>query len=173
MSVFDKGWYVVYTKPRHERRVVCSLQKAGIGSFLPVTKKLRIWSDRKKYVEEPLFPSYVFIKLEEIQDYFNTLDIDSILYFVRIGNQIAKVNESIITNLKILLAEAPDHIEITSERIPAGSKLIIKDGVFTGFCCEAVEYKGKEIFAVRIELLQRSILMNVPAEQLMPAANLY
>jgi hypothetical protein len=59
MQAFKKGWYVAYTKPRHERTAVYSLQKAGIGSFLPLTKKLRIWSDRKKYVEEPLFPSYL------------------------------------------------------------------------------------------------------------------
>jgi hypothetical protein len=51
--------------------------------------------------------------------------------------------------------------------------MIIKDGVFTGFCCEAVEYKGKEIFAVRIELLQRNILIDVPAEQLMSVTNIY
>ncbi|HEV8515754.1 MAG TPA: UpxY family transcription antiterminator [Cyclobacteriaceae bacterium] len=173
MRIFSPGWFVVYTKPRHERRVTCALQKAGIDNFLPLTRKLRIWSDRKKYVEEPLFPSYVFIKLEDLQGYFTSLDIDSILYFVRTGNQIAKVNEVIITNLKILIAKAADNIEVTSDRIPAGSKLTIKEGVFTGFCCEVVEYKGKEIFAVRIELLQRNILIDVPAEQLMSVTNVY
>ena len=172
MSTFDKGWYVVYTKPRHERKVACSLQKAGIDNFLPLTRKLRVWSDRKKYVSEPLFPSYVFVKLEDIPGYFNCLDIDGILYFVRTGNQIAKVNESIITNLKILIEKSSDNIEVTSERIPAGSKLVIKNGVFTGFSCEVIEYKGKETFVVRIELLQRNILIDVPAEQLMSSMSL-
>jgi transcription antitermination factor NusG len=123
-------------------------------------------------MDEPLFPSYVFVKLEDVQSYFISLDIDSILYYVRIGNQIAKIKESIINNLRILVTNAAENIEVTSEKICTGTQLIIKEGVFTGFCCEVIEHKGKEKLAVRIELLKRNILLDIPVEQLMPVSEM-
>ena len=59
-----KKWIAVYTKPRHEKTVALELGKKGIESYLPLLKERRKWSDRKKWVEFPLFRSYVFVKIE-------------------------------------------------------------------------------------------------------------
>jgi transcriptional antiterminator RfaH len=56
------GWYLLYTKPRHEKKVSAALTEASVNSYLPTAKKLRTWCDRKKYIDEPLFPSYVSAK---------------------------------------------------------------------------------------------------------------
>jgi transcriptional antiterminator RfaH len=168
MKPFDPGWYVTYTKPRHEKKVVEQLQLIKICNFLPLVKSLKIWSDRRKYTAIPLFPSYVFVKLENIQSYFKSLDVNSILYFVKTGKEIARVSDTTIDNLKLIDSNYREQIEVSSEYIFPGEKLLIKEGPFTGFCCEVVEHNGKQKILVRIELLQRNILLGISSRYLMP-----
>lgn len=59
------NWYVLYTKPKWEKKVAQQLQAIGIDCYCPLVTKERQWSDRKKKVEVPLFNSYVFVRLEE------------------------------------------------------------------------------------------------------------
>src|ERR1700760_2619180 len=61
----NANWYAVYTKPRWEKKVADTLARHSFESYCPLNKVLRQWHDRKKFVHEPLFPSYVFIKTEE------------------------------------------------------------------------------------------------------------
>jgi transcription antitermination factor NusG len=58
------AWFAVYTKSRMEKKVALRLQEAGIEAYCPVSKKRKQWSDRKKWVEEPLFRSYVFVNID-------------------------------------------------------------------------------------------------------------
>ncbi|MDC3346155.1 UpxY family transcription antiterminator [Schleiferiaceae bacterium] len=60
-----KLWYVLYTKPRHEKKVAERLTSAGYTVYCPSQKVVRKWSDRTKLVEEPLFKGYVFIQIED------------------------------------------------------------------------------------------------------------
>ena len=60
-----KRWHVIYTKSKWEKKVEGLLLKANIESWCPVQKKERQWSDRKKIIEEPLFRSYVFVKIDK------------------------------------------------------------------------------------------------------------
>ena len=57
-------WKVIYTASRQEKKVAVLLERFGIAYYLPLVKKLRLWSDRKKWVEMPLFNGYVFVKPE-------------------------------------------------------------------------------------------------------------
>jgi transcription antitermination factor NusG len=67
MSFHNKRWYVVYTKPRWEKKVYGLLIKKGIEAYCPLNKLRKKWSDRMKWVEEPLFKSYVFVWVTEEQ----------------------------------------------------------------------------------------------------------
>ncbi|MDB5110796.1 MAG: NusG antitermination factor [Mucilaginibacter sp.] len=60
-------WYAVYTRSRMERKVADQLNKINIENYCPLNKVLKQWSDRKKLVEEPLFTSYVFVKVSQKQ----------------------------------------------------------------------------------------------------------
>ena len=61
----ERHWYVLYTKPRHEKKVAERLTGAGYRVYCPLKKVVRRWSDRTKVVEEPLFNGYVFIQIED------------------------------------------------------------------------------------------------------------
>lgn len=63
----EKHWYVLYTKPRHEKKVAERLSEEGYTVYCPLYKVKRKWSDRVKVVEEPLFRGYVLIQIEDHQ----------------------------------------------------------------------------------------------------------
>ncbi len=65
MLVNEKKWYVVYTKPRWEKKVYDLLVKKGVEAYCPLNRIMKKWSDRSKWVEEPLFKSYVFVRVGE------------------------------------------------------------------------------------------------------------
>lgn len=60
-------WYVLYTKPRQEKKVSDSLNASGIEAYCPLVTVVKQWSDRKKKVQIPLINSYVFVNIEEHQ----------------------------------------------------------------------------------------------------------
>lgn len=163
----NSQWFVIYTKPHHEKKVGQQLDKINIEHYLPLVKTLKNWSDRKKYIDAPLFPSYLFVKLPDTQSYFRSLEINGVLYYVRNGKQIAPISETIIANLKSFIPKTADEIEISFDNIQPGTILYIKDGPFVGCCCEVIRYHGKQKLLVRVELLKRNVLMNIPSEYLM------
>ncbi len=57
-------WYALYTRPRHEKAVAEQLERHRIEVFLPLREVLSRWKDRKKLVQRPLFPSYVFVRTD-------------------------------------------------------------------------------------------------------------
>lgn len=59
------NWYVLYTKPRNEKKVTRLLEEKGVNVFCPLREEIRQWSDRKKKVAEPVFKSYIFVQLDD------------------------------------------------------------------------------------------------------------
>src|SRR4051812_22456452 len=63
-----KQWYAVQTRSNFEKRTSHELHCRGIDTFLPAITELRQWNDRKKTIEMPLFPGYLFVRLSESLD---------------------------------------------------------------------------------------------------------
>jgi len=163
MKAFNSGWYLIYTKPRHEKKVHTFLADRGINSFLPMTRKLSMWHDRKKLINVPLFPSYVFIYLGSIQYYYAALDVEGSLYYVKTGKEVARVNDTVVNSIRLAIDSARE-IEVSDMRFQPGRKLVISKGALTGLSCEVVRYNGNEKLLVRVDLLQRNILVTVPED---------
>ena len=62
-----KNWYAVYTKPRCEKKVSALLTKKKIENYCPLNRMIQQVADRKKMTLEPLFPSFVFVYITEMQ----------------------------------------------------------------------------------------------------------
>ena len=77
-------WYVLYTKPRQERKVADSLNASGIDAYCPLVTVVKQWSDRKKKVQVPLINSYVFVNIEEQkrEDVFKVFGIVRYLFWL-------------------------------------------------------------------------------------------
>lgn len=166
MPEFRSGWYLIYTRPRHEKKVHDQLLQCNVNAYLPLMKKLSNWADRKKYIESPLFPSYVFVQLNNAGDYFQGLNADGALYYVRMGKEVVRVSESIVANIK-LATYCQQDIEVSRDHFWPGQKMLITEGALTGLSCELVEVKSKQMLLVRVDILQRNILLKLPADHFM------
>jgi transcriptional antiterminator RfaH len=162
---FNKGWYLIYTNSKQERKVAGQIDKMKIEHYLPLVKIAREWSDRVKILDSPLFPSYLFVHLNQFKDYYQCLETQGALHFVRFGQKIARVADSVISDLRIIV-DAGEKIEVSFSAFQKGETVSITDGPLAGLSCEIIQYNKREMILVRIELLQRSLLLELPANRL-------
>lgn len=170
MNTFISGWYVIYTRPRHEKKVATELTDEKIDYYLPVRKEVRRWHDRNKLVDVPLFPSYVFVRLNSLKDYYEGLKINGALQYVRVGKELARIQEKVIHDMQLLIDHS-EGLEVSSAYFQPGQMLLINQGALTGMACEVIELNNKQKILVRIHLLQRSLLMTLPSDQLIAVAS--
>ena len=110
----NKKWFAVYTRPRCEKKVAEILTRKKIENYCPINKVFRQWSDRKKVVYEPLFTSYVFVRISEreITSLKQTNGIINLVYWL---GKPAVIHDSEIEVIKRFLNE---HINIKLEKTP-------------------------------------------------------
>lgn len=154
-------WYPVYTRSRAEKQAFELLQKKGIEVYLPLQKTLKQWSDRKKWVVEPLFKSYLFVRITQKQQ-TEVLMTKGIVRFLYQSGRIADMPEQQINEIQLLLTSDIE-LEVTAEHIAAGEKVVIKAGPLIGMMGEMVSYKSQKQLIIRLENLGQSILINASA----------
>jgi transcription antitermination factor NusG len=125
-----KLWYAVYTKARCEKKVHIMFEQKGLESYCPLTKVSRQWSDRVKVVEEPLFKSYVFVKVND-EEKSEVRLTDGVVNFVYWLGKPAVIKEAEITIIKKFLNE---HAQVRAEKIDVqpNQRVKITAGVLMG-----------------------------------------
>ncbi|WP_113661841.1 UpxY family transcription antiterminator [Pedobacter nanyangensis] len=144
-------WYPVYTNSRAEKKAYQELQKKGIEAYLPLKKEWRQWSDRKKLVEEPLFKSYVFVRIsnKEHAEVLMTQGISRFLYF---SGKIAIMPDKQMEDLKLLLTSGED-LQLIEHEIRPGEKVLVNAGPFKGMIAELVSIANKKSLVLKLENL--------------------
>jgi transcription antitermination factor NusG len=166
MANFKSGWHILYTRHQHEKKVRDNLLEQSINAYLPIKKiPKKLW-DRIKYVDAPLFPSYVFVYLKTIYEYYTGLGLNGVLYYVRSGKEIARIKESLILDIRLLTEQYTD-VEVSTHDFKPGQRLVIQQGALKGLDCEVVQVNGKGKILIRIHLLQRSLLFSLAENNLM------
>lgn len=153
-------WYAVYTKPRNEKKILARLEEKGIEAYLPLQKTLKQWSDRKKWVEEPLFRSYIFVHVVQ-KDYYSVLNTDGIVRYVSFAGKAVRMPDHDIFQIKTLLQENLE-IETTDAHIEPGTKVEVQMGSLIGVIGELIEHSGKKKVIIRIETINHSMLVTLP-----------
>jgi len=161
LNPFPKIWHVIYTRPRWEKKLNNLLLEKNIESFLPLYKTFRQWSDRKKKVELPLFNSYLFVKISKNQ-YYEVLSTPGAVKYIYFEGKAAVLNENQIEAIKKLI-QSDITFEVLENILPIGTKVAITKGALQGLQGEIVEYKGSMRTCIRIDQINRSVLVNVPA----------
>ncbi len=145
-------WIALYTKPRAEKQVYQRLQQKGITAFLPLIRQLRQWSDRKKWVEVPLFTSYVFACVDR-KRYESAVRTNGVVRCVWFHGRPAFIPESQIEAIRRFIAGDLELEVRNSREIQPGDQVEIAEGPFRGIRGEVVQIRGKERFLVRIEAI--------------------
>lgn len=140
MTQENTYWYVVYTKPRWEKKVANTLLNKGIEHYCPLNKVVKQWSDRKKTIMEPLFKGYVFVKVPSATKW-DIKKIDGILNYVYWLGKPAKVKDEEIDTIRKFLQEF-NGVEVIDPQLSVNTKVLIKQGVLMNYHGIIVEVTG-------------------------------
>ena len=146
-------WFVIYVKPRTEKKVVQELEKLGVTVFCPMITEVRQWSDRKKKVEVPLINSYVFVQLKEKEREI-VFQVHGVVRYLFWLKKPAIVRDEEISVLKEWLSGVGVNAEV--ENLKPGDQLKIKSGPFKG-----KEGIVQELSKNRVQLLLQDLGLKI------------
>lgn len=153
------AWNVLYTKSKSEKKVFERLSDLGIDTYCPCQRTLKKWSDRKKWVDEPVFKSYIFVKSPDSESQklqiLNTPGVVRFLYWL---GQPAQVRQVEIDEIRSFLGE---HQSVESVSFDVGLKLNVKQGVLKG-SEGVVVYQTKNEVVLRVDKLGMSLVARLP-----------
>ncbi len=156
----DYNWYAVYVKSRTERKAEIELRYMNIEAFLPLQRKLRQWSDRKKWVELPLISGYLFVRISRME-YDRVLQSNHIVSYVRFEGKAAIIPDKQIEFLKLMLNQDVLDIELVQEDFSPGQMIEIISGPLIGLQGKLIRTKGKDKLAVELGQLGYSVLVEI------------
>jgi transcription antitermination factor NusG len=157
------AWYAAYTCARHEKYVSRQLQDRAIENFLPTYRSVRHWKDRRKEIELPLFPGYVFIRLLN-DDRIRVLEIPGVVRFVSFNGKPACLQSSEIESLRNgvgngIHAEPHPYLKV-------GQRVRVKYGPLAGTEGILLRKKDHLRLVISLDLIMRSIAAEVQATDL-------
>jgi len=152
-------WYPVYTNPRAEKKAYELLAKKKIEVYLPLKKTLKQWSDRKKWVQEPLISSYLFvyITVSVMADVLTTPGISRFIYF---SGKVATIPEKQIEQIKRLL-QTDSPFLITTKQFEKGDTVQVVAGPLQGLTGELIEYQSEKRILLRLGQIGESLLVQI------------
>ena len=122
------NWYVVYTKPKWEKKVAERLNEIGIVAYCPLIIKESQWSDRKKKIAVPLFNSYIFVQIDE-KNRNRVFEVSGALRYLFWLGKPAVVKDSEIEAVKNWLL-VPEVYEVSVDEWRKGDKIVLESGPF-------------------------------------------
>jgi len=161
-----KKWYAIYTKPRWEKKVAAMLDEKRIENYLPLVKTLKIWSDRKKWVQEPLFKSYLFVHVDK-KEYFPALQTPGAVKYVSFENKAVSIPPLQIEAVKTFIESGEDFLTDIPD-LKIGDRVLIIRGYLMGLEGTLVEYQQKHRVRIMIDGIQQSLYLNLPLSYLQP-----
>tara|TARA_Y100000590_G_scaffold58717_1_gene62105 strand:+ start:618 stop:1130 length:513 start_codon:yes stop_codon:yes gene_type:complete len=158
LSKNKKKWIAIYTKPRHEKTVLNELINKGIETYLPILKERRKWSDRKKWVEFPLFRSYVFTRIA-LNNTLPVLKTIGVVKIIKFGNNPAIVQDKHIKNIKLMIEGG--YRPQSTDYFLRGDMVQVCDGPLKGLEGEVIRIDNQDWIIIRIDAIQHSISVKI------------
>ena len=158
-----RAWLVIYTKPRWEKKLADQLTAKGFTVYCPTQRVKRRWSDRIKWIDQPLFSSHIFVHIEpERRDavYFTP----GFVRFLFWNKRPAQVRETEIDTLKRWLNDF-DHESISIQSLATGSHVTVKSGPLQGRDGIVLEQRGTKL-ELYLEDLQVKVSVDLSKTEL-------
>ena len=160
----EKKWYALYTKSRHEKKVKEWLELNNYEVYLPLQKTLKQWSDRKKWVSEPVIKGYIFVKsIEHLLS--KVLFAPGAVNFVKLGNKYATIPNNQMVQLKLFIEERIP-ISAGKYQFAKGESVKITFGKFKGFKGKLIEIRGNKKVVMELASINQTLLLEIPREYL-------
>jgi transcription antitermination factor NusG len=164
-----RHWYALYTRARHEKKVDQLLRMRHFEVFLPLVPRQRQWHDRRKVVEWPLFPGYVFARFP-LASTSEVLGTPGVATVVRQDGLPAPIRETEIENVRrfAALLSGTGEIPEPTPLIREGQRVRITKGAFRGVTGSVVQRRGggKVLIQIGVETIGQGIKIEVEAKAL-------
>ena len=158
-------WFALHVRSRREAFVANHLEGQGFECFLPLYQSKRRWSDRVKEVEQPLFPGYLFCRLD-LNNRGPVLMTPSVQQIVGVGRTPIPVEEREMESIRLALSSG-----LPSQPWPymhVGERVRVNYGSLVNLEGILVNFKGSNRVVLSVTLLQRSVAMEVDLAWLSP-----
>jgi transcription antitermination factor NusG len=158
-------WYAAQTRSRHERLVAHHLEVRGIVQYVPTIAEVHKWSDRRKKIELPLFPGYVFVQIIASNEFrVKVLHIPGVVRLVGSEPSGTQIPDDQIQSVKTLVERK---LAWTSHPfLKAGQKVRVRGGALDGIEGIFVKRSGLDTLVISIDAIQRSLSVSVQGYQL-------
>lgn len=164
----SKRWFAIYTRPRWEKKVTALLVQKGIESYCPLNKVRRRWSDRIKIIEEPLFKSYVFVKVDE-DERTNVRMTDGVVNFVYWDGKPALIREKEIQTIRKFLNEH-ENVSVVKMNFEPDERVRVTAGPMMDQEGKVLEIKNKMV-KVCIDSLGYMLIAYIDKSKLISATD--
>ena len=158
-------WYAAHTCANHEKRVREHLEQKSVESFLPTYESMRRWKDRRMRLRLPLFPGYLFVRMA-MADRLRVLRVPSVVRLVGINGKPSASPDEEIAALR-----AAQACGVRAEPHPflsVGRRVHVKNGPFTGRQGILLRRKGNLRLVLSIDLIMRSLVIDVDGADVEP-----
>lgn len=161
-------WYVLYTKPRNEKKTAQLLEAKNIEVYCPLHETLRQWSDRKKKVTEPLFKSYIFVHLKDYErEQVSVLTTPGAVRFLWWLGKPGIVRDEEIVQIRQFLN---DYKGLNmSVNIQPGEEVMITDGPLKEQKGKLIQIRNNKAI-LQLDSLGWNVVAELPAQYLQPGS---
>jgi transcriptional antiterminator RfaH len=161
------SWYLVHTKPRQEDIALANLQRQGYTCYLPQMRIERIRRRKAEVATEPMFPRYLFVRLDSSDQgkswspIRSTLGVSQLVHF---GARAAKVDDTLVDLLRQRERALP-----TEAMFQTGDSVVIADGPFAGIEAIYQTAEAERRAFILLEILAKPVSMQIDAGRLRKA----
>jgi transcription antitermination factor NusG len=154
----ENGWYALYTYPRHEKRIAEQIENRSFSCFLPLYRSVRRWKDRRKEIDQVLFPGYVFVQMA-LEDKLKVLQLPGVVRLVTSKSRPVAVSADEIETLRDRLSRSCK-LE-PHPYLRTGRRVRVRRGPLEGLEGVIVRRKESCRFVFSIDLIQRSVAVEI------------
>ncbi len=163
----DPAWFAIWTRSRHEKIVRDQLEKKSeVDVFLPTIGKWSRWKDRKKKIEWPLFPGYVFARFVA-DERVGILKVDGVVQIISNNGIMSAIPDEEIDSIRTLVESelAYDPVPLIKE----GDMVKVTSGPLKGVAGRLITKKGASArLVLSVDLIGQAVSVEVDAADVKP-----
>jgi transcription antitermination factor NusG len=159
-SLATPEWFAIRTRPRHEKAVVRQLESSRVDVFLPMCTEVRNWSDRRKEINFPLFPGYVFVQIPNLSHTrLLIFQARGVIGFVGPNNKATPIPAQQIETIRSLLQA---QVDIRPHPyLNVGQRIRIRNGALQGLEGVLVRVASDHSLVVSVDLIHKSVAIRL------------
>lgn len=164
------GWYVVSTKPNHEKQAERNIERMGFECFLPRLQEEKIIRRQRKTVSAPLFPGYLFVRINLSEHCRGVMYARGVRKLVEFGSKPVQVDVAVIDAIKSRMTDSKMHLLQGLKQLRNGQLVQIKAGPLVGLDAVFVrEMPGRQRAMVLLHTLALHARAEVDIDKLSPS----